>query len=81
MAAADAQRPPIPAHELGRSTAELPILRSNRGEHVASAATGWMLTTSRDARIAEMRARYERDGYIWVKNIIPRSDVLDMREQ
>ncbi|CAD6588646.1 MAG: hypothetical protein ASARMPRED_003676 [Alectoria sarmentosa] len=27
-----------------------------------------------------MRARYEREGYLWVKNVIPREDVLDMRE-
>ena len=29
----------------------------------------------------EMRACYERDGYLWVKNLVPRDDVLDMREQ
>ncbi len=40
-----------------------------------------MLPTPCDTRIEEMRGRYERDGYIWVKNVLPREDVLDMREQ
>ncbi len=31
--------------------------------------------------VTEMQARYNRDGYIWIKNLIPREDVLDMREQ
>ena len=29
----------------------------------------------------ETKTRYDRDGYLWVKNLIPRDDVLDMREQ
>jgi len=26
-----------------------------------------------------MRKRYETDGYLWVKHLIPREDVYDMR--
>ena len=29
----------------------------------------------------EMRAQYGRDGDIWIKNLIPREVVYDMREQ
>jgi len=81
MASADVQNAPLSAHELRSSTPQLPILRSNQGESVAQASTGWMLPTPNDTPIEEMRRRYERDGYIWVKNVIPREDVLDMREQ
>ena len=40
----------------------------------------WLQPTPRDTPIEEMRARYERDGYVWLKNVIPRSDVYDCRE-
>lgn len=39
-----------------------------------------MQSVTADTSFEEMRARYERDGYLWVKNLIPREDVLDMRE-
>ena len=81
MASADVQERPLAAHELGSSNAELPILRTRQGDHVAAASTGWMEPTPLDTPIHEIRARYERDGYVWVKNVLPRSDVLDMREQ
>lgn len=81
MASADVQPTPLPAHHLTSTTKELPTLRSNQGDYVAPASTGWMLPTPISTPIAEMRARYERDGYLWVKNVLPREDVLDMREQ
>ena len=78
MASCDVQ---TPVHDKIVSPKDLPTLRSNQGNHVDAASTGWMqsvpITTPRE----EMRARYERDGYLWVKNVIPREDVLDMREQ
>ena len=60
---------------------KLPILRSNQGSHVEAASTGWMQSVTTDTPWEQMNARYERDGYLWVKNLIPREDVLDMREQ
>ncbi len=81
MASAEVQNAPRSAHELGSFTPEQPVLRSNQGDGVAQASTGWMQPTARDTPIEEMRRRYERDGYVWVKNVIPREDVLDMREQ
>lgn len=64
-----------------RSPQKLPTLRSNQGNQVAAASTGWMQSVTTDTSRQELRARYERDGYLWVKNLIPREDVLDMREQ
>ncbi|KAF6219106.1 hypothetical protein HO133_004931 [Letharia lupina] len=59
---------------------KLPTLRSNQGSHVEAASTGWMQSVTTDTPWEQMNARYERDGYLWVKNLIPREDVLDMRE-
>lgn len=81
MALADVQSAPVAAHELCAPSSQLPVLRSNQGDHVAPASTGWMLPTPRDTPIEEMRKRFERDGYVWIKSVIPREDVLDMREQ
>ena len=81
MASADTQTAPLPAHEMTSLPRQLPVLRSNQGPEVGSASTGWMLPTSLSVPASEMRARYVRDGYIWIKNLIPREDVLNMREQ
>ena len=78
MAACDVQSP-LPDNVL--SPPSLPTLRSNQGTHVDPASTGWMQSVTTDTPKEEMRARYDRDGYLWVKNLIPREDVLDMREQ
>ena len=78
---AETQRAPLPAHEMIYEPKQLPSLRSNRGKHVDPSSTGWMRSTSRDTPMEEMRRRYKEDGYVWIKNIIPREDVYDMREQ
>ena len=78
MAACDVQNP---LHDNLFSTKHLPTLRSNQGNHVDPASTGWMQSVTTDTPKEEMRTRYNRDGYLWVKNLIPREDVLDMREQ
>ena len=81
MSSVDIQSAPLPAHDLDTSAKELPILHSNQGSHIAPASTGWMLPTPRDTPVSEMRARFARDGYLWVKNVLPRDAVLDMRER
>ena len=78
---AETQRAPVPAHELINEPQQLPSLRSNRGKYVDPSSTGWMRPTSRDTPMEEMRRRYNEDGYVWIKNLIPREDVYDMREQ
>lgn len=60
---------------------KLPTLRSNHGKPVESSSTGWMQSVTTATPREEMKARYDRDGYLWVKNLIPREDVLNMREQ
>ena len=82
MAAAETQAAPgLPAYETVLSPHNLPSLRSNHGDYVDQTSTGWMRPTHVDTPPEEMRNRFARDGYIWVKNVIPREDVYDMREQ
>ena len=81
MASVDVQSMPFWAHDLSHSVRDLPSLRSNEGNYVRAESTGWMLSTPLSTSFEDMRARYERDGYIWIKNLIPREDVLDMRKQ
>lgn len=80
MATATQPRP-VPAHKLSFEPKQLPKLRSNTGEYVDSASVGWMLPTPVETPMQEMRRRFEEDGYIFVKGVTPREDVLDMREQ
>ncbi|CZR52431.1 uncharacterized protein PAC_02308 [Phialocephala subalpina] len=41
---------------------------------------GWLRPTTKDTPLEEMRARYVRDGYLWVKDVLPKEDVRKMRE-
>lgn len=68
------------AHELIYEPQQLPKLRSNYGEYLDESSVGRMKQTPIDTPMEEMRRRFEEDGYIWVKNVMPREDVNDMRE-
>ena len=59
----------------------VPIQRTNEGAHIDPNMVSWLKPTSNDTPLLEIRARYERDGYVWIKNIVPRKDVLDMRKR
>lgn len=63
------------------SANRLPNPRSNQGNPIDPTSTAWMQSVTTDTPKADMRTRYNRDGYLWVRNLIPREDVLDMREQ
>ncbi|KAI9798780.1 MAG: hypothetical protein M1833_004610 [Piccolia ochrophora] len=74
------QSAPVPAHGLSFEPHRLPTLRSNKGKGVDPTSIKWMTPTESDTSMAEMRRRFEEDGYVWVKNLIPRNVVNDMRE-
>lgn len=78
--AAAVQSLPVPAHELVYEQDQLPKLRSNYGAHLDNDNVGWLQETPIDTPLDEMRRRFDQDGYIFVKNVMPRKDVLDMRE-
>lgn len=68
-------------NETIHSPQPFPSLRSNRGKYIDQKSTGWMRSTSLDTPMEEMRKRFAEDGYLWIKHLMPREDVLDMREQ
>lgn len=74
------QHAPVPVHELVYQPNTLPKLRSNHGDFLDQNTVGWMRETSIDTPIDEMRRRFHEEGYVFVKNVMPREDVLDMRE-
>lgn len=74
------QNAPVPAHELVYEPQQLPKLRSNYGKHLDQDTVGWLRPSSIDTPLEEMRRRFDEDGYVFVKNVMPREDVLDMRE-
>ncbi|KAK3717249.1 hypothetical protein LTR37_005958 [Vermiconidia calcicola] len=74
------QPAPVPAHELVYEPQQLPKLRSNFGAHLDQDTVGWMRETPIDTPWEEMRSRFQEEGYIFVKNVMPREDVYDMRE-
>lgn len=78
--AAATQSAPVAAHELVYEPKQLPKLRSNRGNYVDQTSVGWMKPTPIDTPVEEMRRRFEEDGYVFVKNVMPREDVYDMRQ-
>ncbi|EMC96978.1 hypothetical protein BAUCODRAFT_434805 [Baudoinia panamericana UAMH 10762] len=74
------QSTPTPAHLLVYEAQQLPKLRSNYGESLDRSSIGWLKQTPADSPIDKMRKRYEEDGYIYVKGLLPVQDVLDVRE-
>ena len=36
---------------------------------------------SKDTPLSEMRSRFDSDGYLFVKNLLPRENVLKVRQQ
>ncbi|KAI9755034.1 MAG: T-complex protein 1 subunit beta [Chaenotheca gracillima] len=74
------QRAPVPAHEITFEPRALPKLRANHGQHLDHGSVGWMRASPCTLPMEELRKRYEEDGYVWVKNLMPREEVYDMRE-
>lgn len=60
---------------------DVPTIRSSQGKDVDSSSVGWMEPVDLWTPLKEMRKRYNRNGYIWIKNLLSREDVLAMREQ
>ena len=58
-----------------------PPVRSNEGDYIASNSVGRLEPTAIDTPLDEIRRRFNETGYVWVKDVIPREDVLAMREQ
>lgn len=53
----------------------------NNGDHLDYQKVGLMQPTAKDAPLEEMRQKMKETGYVFVKDLIPREDVLDVRER
>ena len=71
----------IPVNDDYEVPEDIPTIRSSQGKDVDSSSVGWMEPVDLWDPLKEMRKRYNRHGYIWIKNLLPREDVLAMREQ
>ncbi|KAJ5750635.1 hypothetical protein N7533_007663 [Penicillium manginii] len=58
---------------------DLSNLKASNGDLLQE--IGPMKSSRPDLPIEELRKRYEEDGYLWMKGILDREKVLDMREQ
>lgn len=76
---------PQPANSLNPSYEQqersAPLQRTNYGSPIDPKTVSWLTPTSKENPLSEIRARYALDGYVWIKDAIPRSDVYDMRER
>ena len=50
------------------------------GGPIDPASIGYLKPTPFDTPLEEMRQRYYRDGFLWVKGALPKEDVWKMRE-
>lgn len=53
-------------------------VRSNQGPTVPAK---WLRQTPSDTSFEEMRRRLREDGYVYVKNVLPREDVQKVRKE
>ena len=76
----EVQSIPQPNHTLSEESHTIPLQRTDYGSHIDPTMVGWLKPTSKDTPVEEIRDRYLRDGYVWIKGIIPRDEVFDIRE-
>lgn len=66
--------------EVGRVSLPALLTSSNTDPpQIPPSSLAWLEPLSIDTRDEEIQARYERDGVVWLKNVIPREIVLEMR--
>ncbi|MCJ1269378.1 hypothetical protein MMC22_009270 [Lobaria immixta] len=66
------EAPPMPSAPLHGIRSNVGMIRQ---EHIEP-----LRPTAKDTPIFEMRRRLDEDGYLFVKNLIPRADVLNVRK-
>ena len=59
---------------------EPPIVGSNQGK-IQRQYIRWLRPTPKDTPMSEMRSRLKEDGYLLVKQLLPREDVLKVRKE
>ncbi|TBA90844.1 dehydrogenase [Rhizobium ruizarguesonis] len=49
------------------------------GKTLPAERTGWLMSTDPAIGVDAIRRRYQHDGYVWLKGLLPRADVIDFR--
>jgi len=56
-------------------------LKNNIGDALDESNFGWLRETPATTSIEEMRSNFLQDGYVFIKNLLPRKEVLEVREE
>ena len=59
----------------------LPEGLGQNGGRISSEKIGFLRPTPKNLPVEQLRQRLKEDGYLFVKDVIPREDVLDAREK
>jgi len=67
----------IAAEAVQARTPEFPL--TAHGKTLAAERIGWLTPTDSAIGVDAIRRRYQNDGYVWLKGLLPRADVIDFR--
>jgi hypothetical protein len=81
MAVAAQRAPSLLPLQAASSSIAGPLVRTNCGAFVDQNFVSYMKPSCPDTPLAELRDRFESDGYVFIQGLIPRQDVLDVREE
>ncbi|KUJ15932.1 uncharacterized protein LY89DRAFT_735074 [Mollisia scopiformis] len=73
--------PPAYDQPLPSGDGILPYALKSSAGSIESSCLAQLKSTSLDTPLEEMKARYERDGYLFVKGVLPPEDVIEARRQ
>lgn len=80
MAVASQQTSPHSHLKAQSSSGLCPPICSNDGGFINQEFLGWMKPSNPYEPLAELRRRFQNDGYLFVKGLLPKEDVLNVRE-
>ncbi|MDC7741746.1 phytanoyl-CoA dioxygenase family protein [Rhizobium binxianense] len=67
----------IAAQTMQARKPEFPL--AAHGKTLPAERTGWLTQTDPAIGVDAIRRRYQDDGYVWLKGLLPRADVIDFR--
>ena len=71
---------PTPTESILPTKPPPPGIGANQGI-IKDGHIGWLRPTAKDAPLSEIRKRLQEDGYVFMKGLIPREDVMRTRQQ
>jgi len=62
-------------------TLPFPLIASGRALDVSETRLGWLTPTDVSDPVDVLRSSYEREGYLWLKHVIPSATITDFRSR